>query len=89
MQELLANATKHSNATEVKLGLSTRSGQVILNYEDNGIGMELEDLEKQRDQFSSMGIHGMKERVRCMNGTIAFASAAGGGLAVYISVTAR
>ncbi|HAG00261.1 sensor histidine kinase [Paenibacillus lactis] len=89
VQELLANATKHSNATEVKLGLSTRSGQVILNYEDNGIGMELEDLEKQRDQFSSMGIHGMKERVRCMNGTIAFASAAGGGLAVYISVTAR
>jgi len=92
VQELLSNATKHSNATEVKLSLSTRLGKVILNYEDNGIGMgpeELEKLEKQRDHFSSMGIRGMKERVRCMNGTIAFGSAASGGLSVSISVTAR
>lgn len=86
VQELLANATKHSNATEVKLRLSTQSDEVNLSYEDNGIGI---DPSQQSDQFNSMGIGGMKERVRSMNGKIQFDSSDSGGLAVYISITAR
>lgn len=86
VQELLANATKHSNATEVRLRLSTQSDEVNLSYEDNGIGI---DPSQQSDQFNSMGIGGMKERVRSMNGKIQFDSSDSGGLAVYISITAR
>ncbi|MHA2853900.1 sensor histidine kinase [Paenibacillus lautus] len=86
VQELLANATKHSNATEVKLRLSTQSDEVNLSYEDNGVGI---DPSQKPDQFNSMGIGGMKERVRSMNGKIQFDSSESGGLAVYISITAK
>ncbi|GAB6929222.1 hypothetical protein JCM10914A_32050 [Paenibacillus sp. JCM 10914] len=86
VQELLNNATKHSNATEVKLTLSTQSDEVKLRYQDNGIGM---DIDRKPDQFNTMGIGGMKERVRSMNGKIQFESSDSGGLAVYIAITAR
>ncbi|MGG3283117.1 PAS domain S-box protein [Paenibacillus solani] len=86
VQELLANATKHSNATEVKLTLSTHSDVVNLNYEDNGVGI---DLSQKPDPFNNMGICGMRERVRGMNGKIQFDSTDNGGLAVYISITAK
>ncbi|OME92962.1 histidine kinase [Paenibacillus lautus] len=86
VQELLANATKHSNATEVKLRLSTHCDEVNLSYEDNGIGI---DLNQKPDQFNHMGIGGMKERVRSMNGKIQFDSSKSGGTAVYISITAK
>ena len=81
VQELLANATKHSNATEVKLRLSTQSDEVNLSYEDNGVGI---DPSQKPDQFNSMGIGGMKERVRSMNGKIQFdSSESGGWLFIY------
>lgn len=86
VQELLANATKHSNATEVKLTLSTQSDEVSLSYEDNGIGI---DRTQKPNQFNNMGIGGMKERVRSMNGKIQFESSDSGGLAVYIQITAK
>jgi len=86
VQELLANATKHSNATEVKLTLSTQSDVVNLSYEDNGVGI---DLSRKPDPFNNMGIGGMRERVRGMNGKIQFNSTNNGGLAVYISITAK
>ncbi len=83
VQELLANAAKHSFATEVRINLSSQAGRVQLNYEDNGVGMNLNEI---MDSLKSMGIYGMKERVRSMDGTIQFLSAENKGLAVVISI---
>lgn len=70
VQELLANAAKHSFATEVHITLASEDNHIHLNYKDNGIGMNLLG----EDSLTSMGIYGMKERVRSMDGTIAFHS---------------
>lgn len=85
VQELLANAAKHSFATEVRITLSSQAGHVQLNYEDNGVGMNLNEIV---DSLKSMGIYGMKERVRSMDGTIQFLSAEKKGLTVVISIPA-
>ncbi|MFD3259125.1 PAS domain S-box protein [Paenibacillus lentus] len=83
VQELLANATKHSSATEVRILLSSGGERTRLEYKDNGIGM---DLAKMEDSYTSMGIYGMKERVRSMDGTIQFLSSRNEGLSIYISI---
>lgn len=83
VQEMLANAAKHSSATEVHIGLSSKPCGVQLQYRDNGVGMKLEATE---DSFNSMGIYGMKERVRSLNGTIEFQSPESGGMAIYICI---
>lgn len=83
LQELLANAGKHSNATRVYVELTSQPHKISLKYEDNGIGM---DLSRMEDSFSSMGVYGMKERVRSMNGKIDFQSTPNNGLAAFISI---
>jgi PAS domain S-box-containing protein len=84
VQELLANAAKHSFATEVRITLASEDNHIHLDYIDNGIGMNLFG----EDSLTSMGIYGMKERVRSMDGTIVFHSPDKKGLAVNISIPA-
>ncbi|GIP37834.1 hypothetical protein J31TS4_11140 [Paenibacillus sp. J31TS4] len=86
VQELLANAAKHAQATRVELKLFSRDGRVFLTYLDDGVGMELGELE---DSFGSMGMYGMKERVRSMEGTLSFRSSPGHGLSAVLSVPAE
>ncbi|WP_276352362.1 sensor histidine kinase [Cohnella caldifontis] len=81
VQELLANASKHSNASSVSFKLTQSAGWIELVYDDDGIGM---DLEKAGDNFVSMGVYGMKERVHSLNGTIAFRSSPDQGLTIFI-----
>lgn len=83
VQEMLANATKHSNATEVNVKLLCDIERIYLEYEDNGIGMKIVDT---IPQFGSMGIYGIKERVRSMDGEIEFVSSPDNGLCIYISM---
>lgn len=83
VQELLANATKHSNATEVVIALTNSVDFIALFYADNGVGM---DMEKAQDAFASMGVYGMKERVHSLNGTIAFQSSSNEGLSIHIQI---
>lgn len=83
VQELLANASKHSSATEVRILISSLDEYVQLEYEDNGIGM---DVMRTENSFENMGIYGMKERVRSMEGRIQIRSSMNNGLAVFISI---
>ncbi|WP_123040295.1 PAS domain S-box protein [Cohnella candidum] len=83
VQELLANATKHSNAAKVSFSLSQPANWVQLVYEDDGIGM---DMKKVEDTFVSMGMYGMRERVHSLNGKIVFRSKPNEGLTIYIRI---
>jgi two-component system sensor histidine kinase ComP len=84
VQELLANATKHSEATQVSITLSCQESQIHLTYEDNGVGMDVNKLSGQ--SFNQMGVYGMTERVRSMDGTMEIRSSLNNGLAVVISI---
>jgi two-component system sensor histidine kinase ComP len=83
VQELLHNATKHAKATEVHINLTSYLDHVRLVYEDNGVGMNLTSDE---ESFQSMGIYGIKERVRSMEGNIELRSSPEQGLVVFVSI---
>lgn len=67
VQELLNNAMKHSFASEVQVSLEWKDDVLLLSYEDNGIGIDIETL---NNSFQTMGIFGMQERVRSVDGTV-------------------
>ncbi|AVK85220.1 sensor histidine kinase [Lysinibacillus sp. B2A1] len=83
VQELLNNAIKHAEATEVSLKLQAIPHGFILQYDDNGIGCNIEDL---MQSSASMGINGIRERVRAFNGEINIASSHNEGMHIFIQI---
>ncbi|WP_107925602.1 sensor histidine kinase [Lysinibacillus parviboronicapiens] len=83
VQELLNNAIKHAEATEVSLRLVAIEHGFELHYDDNGIGCDIEDLMK---SSASMGINGIRERVRAFNGHISITSKPNEGMHINIKI---
>lgn len=74
-QEALNNIVKHAGASMVKVGLQENHGSISLSVEDDGCGFELKAPRKP----SSIGLRGIKERVKALNGEILIESAPGSG----------
>ncbi|MFF5995108.1 ATP-binding protein [Lysinibacillus sp. KU-BSD001] len=82
VQELLNNAYKHSQAKHVTLEVLAIPGGVEIHYKDDGIGLNIDNL----DESDSMGLNGMRERVRAFNGTMHISSTEAEGLSILISM---
>lgn len=65
IQELLQNALKHSEATEVYLQFLNHDSNLSVMYEDNGKGFDVEN----KSNFGR-GLFNIENRVSIMNGTI-------------------
>lgn len=83
VQELLNNAIKHAEATEVTLHLTAIEHGFILQYDDDGIGCNLEDM---IESTTSMGINGVRERVRAFSGDMNIVSRPNEGMHMYIQI---
>ncbi|WP_462413265.1 PAS domain-containing sensor histidine kinase [Neobacillus sp. Marseille-QA0830] len=83
VQELLNNAIKHSQASHVHFHLHKLDEKILLHYSDDGKGF---DAGKLTPTFKSMGLSGMRERVRSLNGTVDFDSQPGNGLNVRFEI---
>jgi two-component system sensor histidine kinase ComP len=83
VQELLGNATKHSQASKIMINLASSNEKIFLFYQDNGIGMNLGDV---LHSFKHIGLAGIKERVSSLEGETYFCSSPGQGLKVSISI---
>ncbi|WP_299831536.1 ATP-binding protein [uncultured Metabacillus sp.] len=82
-QELLNNAKKHSEAKNVRLIVVKTKDKIVLHYEDDGLG---EDLDFVLNKEGSMGLSGIRERVRVLDGTIDIQTEPGQGFKVVIEV---
>jgi len=82
IQELLTNAMKHSQASAVTLSLTYEDSNIHLFYADNGIGLDVSQLEHHSLQFS--GLIGIRERVKGLDGTVEFAVNNGLQLTIYL-----
>ena len=71
IQELLNNAGKHSKAFNLHFHIENQQEKVILHYTDDGIGFEAEKL---TPTYKSIGLSGMRERIKSLGGTIEFDS---------------
>ncbi len=81
IQELFYNTIKHANANEILIQLNTEVDELVIQYEDDGIGFDQNHLKRK-----GMGLENIKSRVNYMHGTITIESEKDKGMAVMIRV---
>jgi PAS domain S-box-containing protein len=81
-QESLQNIAKHSNAKHVSIALSLQKGSVLLSIEDDGAGFDAEMVKGR----GGLGLIGMEERARLVNGSLSIAARPGHGTRIALEV---
>jgi len=79
LQELMVNMQKHSEASLVAISFKNSKNQYLINYSDNGVGVNLETISLKS------GIENVETRIKSLNGTINFESSLNNGFKVFIS----
>jgi signal transduction histidine kinase len=82
-KEALQNVSKHSQATSVKLLLSSADKKIRLSVQDDGVGFSPQTA---REKPLSFGLAGMQERAALLGGTLVLRSAPGKGAAVILEL---
>jgi PAS domain S-box-containing protein len=83
-QEAVANVLKHAMAEHAWLTLQERTGRVLLEIRDDGVGFDPEVVGESRN--GHFGILGMRERVEMAGGSWELDSVAGGGTLIRASL---
>jgi signal transduction histidine kinase len=78
-QEALTNVARHAQATRVTLTLGANEHDVFLRVEDDGLGLDDDDLGP-----GALGLVGMQERAAMLGGEVRFARRDGGGTVVEL-----
>jgi two-component system CheB/CheR fusion protein len=81
-QEAMTNIARHANATAVKVNLVEEDNIVTLRVIDNGQGIS----EKSKNNGSSLGITGMRERAEIIGGTFTIKKHENKGTIVEVSI---
>jgi two-component system sensor histidine kinase DegS len=85
VQELLGNAQRHSQATQVKLQIDLGNDFIRVNVEDNGKGFAPETLK----DSTSLGLKLIRERAEMLGGNFEIESAAGSGARISFTVPSK
>jgi signal transduction histidine kinase len=80
-QEALSNVARHAQATRVAVALQCVDGLVLLSVEDDGRGFDTDAV-----GAGSIGIYGMRERVRRFGGHVLIESSAGAGTNITVAM---
>jgi len=80
LQEALTNVARHAGATAVDIRLIAETGRVALEIVDNGSGIPEHKIGDSR----SIGLVGMRERARALEGDLAVRSRPGAGTTVEV-----
>ncbi|MFE6798654.1 sensor histidine kinase [Paenibacillus chitinolyticus] len=86
IQELLNNAKKHSEANLLSIRLGVSNEQVLLFYEDDGKGFNIDLLDWQDGRISGMGMKQLKSRIISLNGQFSLESSEGNGLKIQATI---
>ena len=83
-QEALQNVRRHSAATEAAIRLKLTAGKVRLIIYDNGRGCDFPERLGDFAVSAKLGLIGMQERTRLLNGTFSVKSQVGRGTTLLI-----
>lgn len=90
IEEAANNARKHASALHIWVRLRPyEKGIALLEIEDDGVGFDVEAVNKSYDQRGSLGMINLRERTELVNGLLSIDSAPGRGtrIQVYIPLT--
>ena len=82
-QEALNNVCKHAKATTVKIAFTSAAGVFGMEITDNGCGFNVEG-KPGADHTGRLGLLGMQERLRHVNGSLGIESVPGRGTRICI-----
>jgi signal transduction histidine kinase len=80
VQEALTNCAKHSAATEIQVKVVRGRTRLDVSVRDNGVGMD------SSANHRGLGLTGIKERVKDINGAASIETRPGGGTVVHITL---
>ena len=86
VQEGLSNVRDHSNATEVRVTVDGRQGQIEAQITDNGDGFHVEPTLIRAAKNGRLGLVGIAERVRMLGGRFDVRSHVGGPTTLSVSL---
>jgi signal transduction histidine kinase len=81
-QEILTNVARHAQATRLDVSLKLDSDRLLLEVQDNGIGIPDAAVRGQK----SLGLLGMHERATLLDGKIDISGASDKGTKVTVSI---
>jgi len=79
-QESLTNIVRHANASRVLIRVATDGDVVCMEINDDGVGI---DVRAKRSR-NSLGIMGMRERIRAFEGRLTVSGRPGQGTTVMV-----
>jgi signal transduction histidine kinase len=82
LQESLTNIARHSGASEADVNLYVLTNKIELIIKDDGVGIEKNKV----NSIKSMGVAGIKERVKSVNGKITIISVHGSGTLIKVAI---
>ncbi|PYV20463.1 MAG: hypothetical protein DMG24_22700 [Acidobacteria bacterium] len=86
VQESLTNVAKHAHASQVDVTLRTVNGGVQILIKDNGKGFAAAGPRRSAKGKKRLGLLGMQERARLVNGHFSVKSAPGRGTSVRMDI---
>lgn len=85
VQELLGNASRHSQATMVKILVDLGSEMIRVSVDDNGRGFDPETLK----EANNLGLKLIRERAEMLGGTFEIDSGVGSGARIVFTVPSK
>ena len=89
VQEALTNIARHAGASSCRVTLRRKETCVQGMIEDNGKGFNPERALASDEQGRGLGLHGMKERIDLVGGSLEFESRPGEGTSIFLEVPLR
>jgi signal transduction histidine kinase len=82
IQEILTNAIKHAEASEITVSLTQDEDSINIIIEDNGKGFNAKNIAKKE----GMGLNNITKKVEQLNGTFNIDSFEGKGTTILIDI---
>jgi two-component system sensor histidine kinase DegS len=89
VQELVKNARDHAHCTSIEVSLDIDEVWVRASVEDNGTGFDVDEVMQAVDQYKTVGLATLRERVEMLGGALDIDSGIGRGTKVSLQIPAE
>jgi two-component system sensor histidine kinase UhpB len=86
VQEALTNVARHAGADECRVTIRRKETSILGIIEDNGGGFDPQLVMMSEEHGRGLGLHGMKERIELVGGSLEFESRPTEGTTIMIEV---